>query len=137
MAEATRYMLDTNVASSIIKGPSQMLRTKLRALPLSQVCVSVVTKAELLYGLAKKPGASALRDSVASFLRHVEVLAWDEAAATVYGALRAELEAMGMPIGNLDLPIASHARSAGCVLVTHDKAFAHVPGLVVEDWLED
>lgn len=52
-------------------------------------------------------------------------------------APRAELEAMGMPIGNLDLLIASHARTAGCVLVTHDKAFARVPGLVVEDWLGD
>jgi predicted nucleic acid-binding protein len=40
-----------------------------------------VTEGELRHGLAKKPEATALREAVASFLRHVEVLPWDSAAA--------------------------------------------------------
>jgi tRNA(fMet)-specific endonuclease VapC len=135
MAAALRVMLDTNIASAVIKGTSEPLRARLRATPLASACISSITEGELRYGLARKPGATALRAAVASFLRHVEVLPWDSAAAAAYGELRADLEAKGTPIGNLDTLIAAHALAAGCVLVSHDKAFMRVPGLTVEDWL--
>ena len=136
MATARRFMLDTNIASFIIRGPGEALRARLRATPLPGTCISSITEAELLYGLAKKPGATALREAVASFVRHVEVLPWDSAAAAAYGELRAGLEARGAPIGNLDTLIAAHALAAGCTLATNDKAFVRVPGLAVEDWME-
>ena len=135
MATARRFMLDTNIASFIIRGPGEALRARLRATPLPSTCISSITEGELLYGLAKKPGATALREAVASFLRHVEVLPWDSAAAAACGELRAGLEARGTPIGNLDTLIAAHALAAGCTLATNDKAFMRVPGLVVEDWM--
>jgi tRNA(fMet)-specific endonuclease VapC len=135
MTTVARVMLDTNVASFVIKGASEPLRARLRATPLASACISSITEGELLYGLAKKPGATALRETVASFLRHVEVLPWDSAAAAAYGELRAELESKGTPRGNMDTLIAAHALAAGCALATNDKAFARVPGLTVEDWL--
>lgn len=136
MATAPRVMLDTNIASFIIKGPNEAIRARLRALPLTSTCISAVTEGELRYGLAKKPEATALREAVASFLRHVEVLPWDSAAAAAYGDLRAGLEAKGTPIDNLDTLIAAHALATGCTLATNDKAFVRVPGLVVEDWMQ-
>jgi tRNA(fMet)-specific endonuclease VapC len=60
---------------------------------------------------------------------------WDSAAADAYGRLRAALEAAGTPMGNLDTMIAAHALAEGCVVVTRDKAFGRVPGLLVEDWM--
>jgi tRNA(fMet)-specific endonuclease VapC len=128
-------MFDTNVASLVIRGPNEALRAKLRATPLHSAVISSITEGELRYGLARKPGATALGEAVASFLRHVQVLPWDSVAAQAYGDLRARLEADGTPLGSLDTLIASHALAAGCVLATHDKAFARVPGLAVEDWV--
>lgn len=132
---APRFMLDTNIARVVIKGAPDVLRVRLRATPLASTCISSITEGELLYGLARKPGATALHEAVATFLRHVEVLPWDSAAAAVYGPLRADLERNGTPIGNLDLLIAAHALASGCSLATHDRAFGRVPGLTVEDWL--
>jgi len=65
-------------------------------------------------------------------LFRVEVLPWDEQAATVYGDLRASCMSVGITLGALDMMIAVHA-----TLVTHDKAFSLVPGgvLTIEDWL--
>lgn len=135
MAAAARYMLDTNIASYIVRGPSPALAARLMAVPMAQVCVSAVTEGELLYGLARRPGATALQTAVREFLKRVEVLVWDSAAATRYGALRAGLEAAGTPMGNLDTLIAAHALAAAAILVTNDQAFARVPALVVENWV--
>ena len=130
-----RYMLDTNMASCIVRGPSPVLAAHLVAVPMAQLCVSSVTEGELLDGLARKPGATAVQTVVREFLKRVDVLAWDSAAAARYGVLRAALEAAGTPLGNLDTLIAAHALGAGTVLVTNDRAFARVPALVVENWL--
>jgi tRNA(fMet)-specific endonuclease VapC len=137
MAAAPRVMLDTQIARFIIKGASEALRSRLRATPLTGACISSVTEGELLCGLARKPAATALRDSVASFLRHVEVLSWDREAAARYGAVRAALESAGTPLGSLDTLIAAHALAIGATLITNDKAFRRVPGLTAADWTRD
>lgn len=135
MAAAPRYLLDTNIASYIVRGPGPALAARLVAVPMAQLCVSSVTQGELLYGLARRPGAIALQTVVREFLWRVDVLAWDSAAATRYGVLRATLEAGGTPLGNLDTLIAAHALSLGAILVTNDQAFTRVPDLVVENWV--
>jgi tRNA(fMet)-specific endonuclease VapC len=132
---AQRYMLDTNMASYIVRGPSPALAARLVAVPMAQLCVSSITQGELLYGLARKPGATNLQTAVREFLMRVDVLAWDGTAATRYGALRAGLEANGTPLGNLDTLIAAHALAAEAILITNDQAFARVPALVVENWV--
>lgn len=134
MGTAPRYMLDTNIASFAIRGANDALQAKLGAHPVSGLCISAITEAELLVGLAKRPQAGALKIAVHGFLQLVEVLAWDRKAAAAYGTLRATLERQGTPLGNLDTLIAAHAIASGCVLVSNDKALARTPGLKVEDW---
>lgn len=129
------YLLDTNTASYIIRGTNPPLMQRLQTVAVGTVAISCVTEAELLYGLARKPGATSLAAAVSSFLLHVQALPWDSQAATCYGTLRADLEARGTPLGNLDTLIAAHAIATGATLVTHDKAFRQVPGLRLEDWL--
>lgn len=138
MAAGTKsalFLLDTNTVSFIIRGSNPDLLQRLRSHAVTSVAVSSVTEAELLYGLAKKPAASALAAAVTAFLKHVQALPWDSLAAARYGALRAQLEAAGTPLGNLDTLIAAHALAVGATLVTHDKAFTQVPGLAIEDWI--
>jgi tRNA(fMet)-specific endonuclease VapC len=126
-------MLDTNTASSLLKGQSSVVERLAAATP-ERTCLSVVTEAELLYGVAKRPEARKLRAAVDEFLAAIEVLAWSSAAARRYATIRGELERRGKPLGALDLLIAAHAVQHDVVLVTNDRAFGAVPGLRLEDW---
>ena len=131
-------MLDTNMASYVIKGNPPEARKRLVALPMNRILISVVTQAELLYGLARKGHPAAFSRLIKEFLLRIQVLPWDSNAATVYGNLRASCAASGVTLGALDMLIASHAVATKSTLVTHDKAFSLVPGgiLAIEDWIE-
>jgi tRNA(fMet)-specific endonuclease VapC len=123
-------MLDTNTVSDIVKGKSPAARAKLANLPQGEIaCISVITEAELQYGLAKTPKATAIRSVVEAFVAKIQVLPWGREEALAYGAFRAKQEAGGKPLGNLDMLIAAHAISVGAVLVTNDKALLQVADL--------
>jgi tRNA(fMet)-specific endonuclease VapC len=130
----TRYMLDTNTVSFLLRGhPSVTARTI--AQPMSSLSISAITEAELLFGVAKRPEAKRLKTVVFEFLNRVDVLPWDRAAADCYGTMRAALEKRGKVLAPLDLLIGCHAMSAQHTLVTNDQAFAHVTGLRIVDWV--
>ena len=129
-----RYLLDTNIASYVIKGNIPHVRERLVTVPMSEVGISVITEAELRFGVVKKPQAASLSMAVEEFLLRVEILAWDSAAAKSYAKIRAELERSGEPMGNLDMMIAAHAMAAQAVLVTHDRVFHRLKGLRLDDW---
>jgi len=129
------YMLDTNTASYIIKGEPAVIRERLRNVPMANVCVSTITEAELLRGIAKKPEAKRLPVAVKEFLLRVEILPWDSDAADAYAQLRTACENEGRSLGNMDMLIAAHSVAVGAVLVTNDKAFYNVKHhLILEDW---
>jgi|ERR1700722_6577154 tRNA(fMet)-specific endonuclease VapC len=129
-----RYLLDTNIASYAIKGNVPHVRERLLKVPMPEVGISVVTEAELRFGVARKPQAVQLRRAVDEFLVRVEILPWDSQAAIQCAALRSELEESGIPVANFDLMIAAHAITVDATLVTHDRVFRRIKGLSVEDW---
>ncbi len=132
---ATRYLLDTNAASAILR-QREPVCARAAAVPLTALTISAVTAAELHYGLAKRPQATALAALVGEFLRYTDVLPWTDAVASHYGTLRASLESAGLTIAPLDLMIAAHALAVDAVLVSADKALARIGILRVEDWSE-
>ena len=128
-------MLDTDIASYVIRGRPESARARFRELESDQLCLSVVSEAELLYGVRARGSLRALPAMVADFLRHLTILDRSRAAAAHYAELRAKLEEQGTPIGNMDLMIAAHARSEEATLVTNNrKHFVRVPGLKIENW---
>ncbi len=131
---AIRYLLDTNIASYLIKEHSAQVRERLRRVPVSEVAISVVTEAELRFGAARSMAAVRYKHLVQEFLLRVEVLAWDSGAARHYAALRGAMEDAGIPMGNFDMMIAAQALAADVVLVTHDRVFQRVKHLRLEDW---
>jgi tRNA(fMet)-specific endonuclease VapC len=133
MARVTRFMLDTNTASWLLKGQPNVV-ARLEAAAPERICLSVVTEAELLYGVAKRPEARKLRAAVDELLAAIDVLPWTRATALRYAIIRAELERRGRPLGPLDMMIAAHAVEHDAVVVSNDRAFSAVPGLRVEDW---
>ena len=131
----TMYLLDTNIASHIIKGDIPLVRERLANVPLHEVAVSVVTQAELLYGVAKRGHPPGLTTRVHEFLIRVVILPWTQDDARIYGDLRASCEASSVTLAPMDMMIAAHAKATGAILVTRDRAFGFVPnGLTVQDW---
>ena len=128
-------MLDTDTCSYIMKRSNEMVLTRLQAVPVTAVCISVITKSELLYGVEVSPRRTQDATALKAFLPHVEVLECPDDAATHSAQIRAALKNRGEMIGANDLFIAAHARSLGLRLVTNNTAeFGRVKGLTVENW---
>ncbi len=129
------YLLDTNIASHIIRGDRPEVLRRLTAVPMSDIAISVVTEAELLYGVAKRGNPAALSEKVRQFLLRVDILDWDRRAASAYAELRAGCEKRGVGLTPFDMMIAAHAIAVDAILVTHDQAFDNVNiSLRIEDW---
>lgn len=129
-----KYLLDTNICIFLINKKSLRVLDHIRAQDVGDVGVSSVTAAELEYGVAKT-GSTRNKAALAAFLLPLDVAPFDADAARAYGEVRAGLEKAGTPIGPLDMLIAAHALSLGCVLVTNNvREFRRVSGLDVEDW---
>jgi len=118
-----------------VKRSSPPVLRRLQAVPVADVCMSVITKAELLSGVEVSPRRSQDGPAIAAFLPYVEVLDFPDDAARHYAEIRADLKKRGALIGANDLFIAAHARSLGLVLVTNNTAeFGRVKGLALENW---
>jgi tRNA(fMet)-specific endonuclease VapC len=130
-----RYMLDTDTCSYVMKRSNQTVVKRLRAVPVTEVCISVITKSELLYGVEVSPRRTQDETALQAFLPHVEVLEFPGDGAIHYAQIRADLKKRGQMIGANDLFIAAHARSLGLRLVTNNTAeFGRVKGLTLENW---
>ncbi len=132
------HMLDTDTASYIIKHRSPDIETKLSAIQPSMVCISMITRAELQYGLWRLPPEHRLHLGVRKFLQIVRALAWDADAADYYADIRHQLVTTGPPIGEMDMMIAAHSLSAGAVLVTNNQRhFERIaPPLMLANWVD-
>lgn len=130
-----KYMMDTNICIYAIKNKSESVIRKILSQNPEDLCISVVTYAELMHGVEKSQAVEKNRIAMSLFLSAITVLDFDGEAAEVYGQIRAELERKGTPIDPMDLLIAGHARSQGLILVTNNtREFARVTGLRIEDW---
>lgn len=131
------YMLDTDISSWIMKRSNDAVLLRLRAVPIRDVCISVITKSELMYGVEVSPRIEQDRMALQAYLKHVEVLDFPDEAALHYGQIRAALKRAGTMIGANDLLIAAHARALGLKLVTNNvREFSRVPGLALENWAQ-
>ncbi|MBZ9854408.1 type II toxin-antitoxin system VapC family toxin [Mesorhizobium sp. CA13] len=131
-----RFMLDTNIISDMIRNPAGKAANAVEREGDDAICTSIVVASELRYGCARN-GSAKLLKKVEQLLAEIPVLPLDVPADAEYGALRAELEAAGQPIGHNDLFIAAHACAMGITLVTANTGeFIQIRNLKIENWLE-
>lgn len=132
-----KYMLDTNTCVYIIKRKPLEIIERFRKLQMSQVCISSITLSELEYGVIKSSKPEQNQSALTQFLAPLEILPYADEAAQHYGKLRVYLEKHGTPIGSLDMLIAAHALTAGCILITNNvKEFERVPNLKIDNWVK-
>jgi len=130
-----RYMLDTDTCSYIMKRSNDAVLERLQRVPVGDVCISVITKSELLFGVELSPRRQQDEVALTAFLRYVEVLDFHDEASLHYAKIRADLKTLGTMIGANDLFIAAHARSLGLMLVTNNtREFGRVRDLAIENW---
>ena len=128
-----RYMLDTDIASYLIRGDHPDVTKKFTEL-YEKCVISSVTAAELQYG-ARKRNNRALTQKVQALCDLIQIIPWNEDAAGSYAKLRVELETAGTPIGNMDMMIAASAMAEGAVLITNNTGhFSRIASLKLEDW---
>lgn len=132
-----RYMLDTNICIYIIKKKPRKVLETLKRLDIGDVCISVITLAELEYGVNKSQQKERNKIALTSFLSPIEILPFSDSAAVISGEIRASLEKKGQIIGAYDLLIAAHALSENLILITNNtNEFSRIPGLSLQNWAD-
>jgi tRNA(fMet)-specific endonuclease VapC len=130
-----QYMLDTDTSSYIMKRSHAQVLQRLQRVPIADVCISVISRCELMYGVEVSPRQPQDQAALDLYLRHIAVLDYPSDAAVDYAEIRADLKKRGNLIGANDLLIAAHARFLGLTLVTNNIGeFSRVQGLRVENW---
>ena len=131
-----RYLLDTNICIYLMREESPAVARRFAALHVGDVGMSIITLAELRYGVESR-GADRKRHERAlnALLAEIPAVPFDARAAAAYGVIRAAVRDRKRDA--LDRLIAAHAISAGLILVTNNVAdFEGYPGLRVENWVE-
>lgn len=132
------YLLDTNACIALINGKPPSVRNKFQKATDAgaQVFVSSVALFELWYGVAKSSRQEFNRRRLEAFLAGpVHLLHFDDSDAEHAGAIRADLESLGKPIGVYDLLIAGQAMRNKLTLITANLSeFARIKALAWSDW---
>jgi tRNA(fMet)-specific endonuclease VapC len=130
-----KLLLDTTICIYIIKQKPANVLKRFLEYQIGDIGISTITLSELRYGVAKSAHREKNAKALDEFTIPLEVVPYDEAAAHVYGDIRASLEKAGTPIGSMDMLIAAHAVSLGIPLVTNNtREFIRIPSLNLIDW---
>jgi tRNA(fMet)-specific endonuclease VapC len=135
------YLLDTNMFSYIAKGNYPAARAKFLKLSEDRdaaVCISVITEAEVRFGMAKRALSSGRCAIIEGLFANLQILSWGSDEASAYARVRAKLEAQGITVSAMDMMIAAQAIAANATLVTADKIFVKMEGLTATaNWTEE
>jgi tRNA(fMet)-specific endonuclease VapC len=132
-----RYLLDTNICIYLIKKKPPEVLQKFNTCQIGDIGISVISVAELEYGVKTSQRPQQNQQALAQFLLPLSILDFDSSAAIYYGEIRAYLEKQGRPIGALDLFIAAVALSRNLTLITNNTSeFQRIPDLLLENWID-
>lgn len=135
-------LIDTNVISEPLRvSPEPRVVEWLDLQPLETLYLSVITVAELRFGVARLP-AGKRRDSLRERLETQvlpafagRILSFDLAATQAYADLMSKAQAAGLIIGLADGYIAAIATVNGMTVATRDKAPFDAAGVsVIDPW---
>lgn len=130
-----KYMLDTNICIYLIKQKPPNVLRHFTSHAVGDIGISSITLAELRYGVSKSRQIEKNQQALDEFILALEIADFDEKAAHEYGAIRADLERVGKPIGSMDMLIGAHAYAVGAILVTNNtKEFKRINHLKIVDW---
>lgn len=132
------YLLDTNVCIRLLNNTSPSVNARLADQQPEDIYLSTVTQMELYYGAYRSAQVERNLAVLQRFFSQFAILPLDSESARVAGRIRAELAALGTPIGPYDSQIAAITIVNDFILVTHNTGeFSRVNALQIEDWEEN
>ena len=135
-------VLDTNVVSELMRrSPESRVLAWIDLYPASEVMITAVTAAELLYGVARLPEGRSKNDlhaAVESLLAEDfrdQILPFDATAAAHYADIVATRERVGRPVSMADAQIAAICRTWRSGLATRNVTdFADTGVETINPW---
>jgi tRNA(fMet)-specific endonuclease VapC len=131
------YLLDTNAVSDYMRG-NRNVESRLAALGRADAAVICpIVLGQILFGIERMPTGkyrAELERMASKVLPALSCLPVPESAADQYSKTKLACQRKGVALDENDLWIAATALALNARLVTRDKDFANVGGLVVEDW---
>ena len=129
-----QYMLDTDTVSFALRGQGRVAAHLLEHRP-SELCISSITLAELRYG-AETRRSRRLHRLIGTFVDAIEIMPFDQSAASRFATVATALARRGEPIGTFGTLMAAHALSLRLTFVTNNtRHFTRVAGLATENWV--
>ncbi len=133
---STLYLLDTDTCVALLRRNSPSLLKRLQSINPIHLAMSMVTWAELQYGVQASNRVEENRAAVGLLGQHIKSLDWNHEAAMHYAHVRHALKTKSKLIGSNDLMIAAHALCLGATVVTNNtRDFKRVPQLSLENWI--
>lgn len=117
-----KYLLDTNIISYLLRQDANII-THITQLDVSQIYVSVITQAELSFGLAKVGNPKHTVDLIDDFISHVNLVDWTSNIVDSYARIKLWGQQRGVVLDAMDMLIAAHAHALNATLVSRDRAF--------------
>lgn len=134
----TDFLLDTNHASCLLAGEQRLVApVRSREGTGDRFGISITVLGELFSGAyasqRMQENLAALRHFLgASLLRDFERMAAEE-----FGKIQAEQRQKGRPVPPTDAQIAAVARLRGLTILTDDRHFDSIDGIVVQSWIRE
>ena len=130
------YLFDTNTCIYFLNKSSDRIISRFQELSPSVIKLPAITVAELFHGAEKSKTKKKNWEIVKTFISNFEIVSFDANSCQVYTMIRASLEKNGVPIGPMDLLIASISLSNNFILVTNNiKEFKRIKALKLENWV--
>ena len=124
-------IFDTNTLSALAaRNPDLLARIK----DTSRAAITLISLGEFTFGVEGSTRRDELQRWLAAFLARAEVLAPDLATVPFYAAIRRELKQAGTPIPANDVWIAALARQHQREILSQDRHFDLVAGVVRVGW---
>lgn len=133
-----KHLLDTNICVYFLNGKFG-IDTKLREIGIENCYISIITLAELKFGVANshENKQEANQKALENFIKGVAILPIDKALDD-FARLKAKFRKEGNPADNFDLLIGTTALVHNLVLATRNvKHFERIEGLNIENWVEN
>jgi tRNA(fMet)-specific endonuclease VapC len=131
------FLLDTNTCIHYLNGTDDGLTRRVLSAGPERLAVSAFTVGELHFGAERSSRPQANRERLETFLRELTVVPFDALCGERFGRIKADLLSRGRPIPDFDVGIAATAAATGRTLVSGDGHMKEVPGLPLQNWLQE
>ena len=131
------FLLDTNAVSDYTLEHARIEANLAAMLPGDSAALCTIVRGEILFGVNRLPLGKKrddLRQRADKILSGLQCFAVPETAGDHYSVVKIATQLKGFTFNDNDLWIAATALTLGATLVTRDKDFSHVPGLIRKDW---